>query len=74
MAHAAALDAKEHFAAARGGAIDHGLAQRLPVGDERLAVQFGHCGHSLGANLSRQLKRRSFKSQKLPSIATAHFS
>ncbi len=44
MAHAAALDAHQHFAAARRGAVDHGLAERLPVGDERLAVHFGHGG------------------------------
>ena len=44
MADAAALDAHQHFAAARGGAVDDGFAQRLPVGDERLAVHFRHCG------------------------------
>ena len=38
MAHAATFDAYQHFAAARRGTIDDGLAERLPVGDQGLAV------------------------------------
>ena len=42
MADAATLDAHQHFAAARRGAVHDGLAKRLPIGDERLAMHFGH--------------------------------
>ena len=38
MAHAAALDAHEHFVAARRRAVDDGFAERFAVGDERLAA------------------------------------
>src|SRR5580692_4625740 len=42
MAHAAALDAHQHFAAARRRTIHDGLAERLAVSDQRLAVHFCH--------------------------------
>ena len=42
MAHAAAFDAHQHFAAARRRTIDDGLAERLPVSDQRLAMHFRH--------------------------------
>ena len=42
MAHAATLNAHQHFAAAWRWALDDGLAERLPVGGERLAVHLAH--------------------------------
>ena len=42
MAHAATLNAHQHFAAAWRWALDDGLAERLPVGGERLAAS-GAC-------------------------------
>ena len=42
MAHAASFDAHEHLAAVRRGAINNRLAQRLPVGDKRLAAHLVH--------------------------------
>jgi len=42
MAHAAARDAHQHFAAARRRAIHDGFAKRLAVSDQRLAVHFCH--------------------------------
>ena len=53
MAYAATLDAHQHFAAAWRRAVDDGLAQRLPVGDERLAMHLGH-----GGVLSDGVRRR----------------
>jgi hypothetical protein len=51
MADAAALDAHQHFAAARRRAVDDRLAQRLAVSDERLAMHIGHwIGHSPAAD------------------------
>ena len=42
MAYAATLDAHQHFAAARRGAVHDRLAERLAVGNERLAMHFSH--------------------------------
>ncbi len=42
MADAATFHAHQNFAAARGRAIRDGLAQRLTIGDERLAMKFAH--------------------------------
>ena len=42
MAYAATFDAHQHFAAARRGAVHDGLAERLSVGNERLAMHFSH--------------------------------
>src|SRR6202030_1320683 len=50
MAHAAALDAQEHFVAAGCRTVDEGFAERLAVGDERLTAHLGHSGPLLPAS------------------------
>src|SRR5579862_9801726 len=47
MTHATTLDPYQHFAATWRRTIDHGLAERLSVGDQRLAVHLSHLGSSL---------------------------
>src|ERR1700733_5384748 len=42
MAHAAALNAHENLAAARGRAIRHRLTERLAISDKRLTAKFTH--------------------------------
>src|SRR5580692_6523937 len=42
VAHAASLDAHQHFGTAWRRTIDHGLAKRLTVGDKRLPAHFCH--------------------------------
>src|SRR5690242_2836315 len=45
MADAAALDPHQHFGAARFWRIDHRLAERLAVRDQRLAMHRTHGGY-----------------------------
>jgi hypothetical protein len=56
VANATSLDAYQHFGAARRGAIDHGFAERLTIGDKRLPAHLRHRNLLSGALRSQRLR------------------